>query len=393
MDRKKLPLAFGILSINLLAMSGSVVGTAIAAIAKSFPTEPISKVQLISTIPQIGSVIATLIFAWLVYHLTRKDTGMLAILLVGIGGIVPAFWHSSLNAILACMVLLGLGVGLITNIGPILVQEHFDGEERATVMGWQMGFNNIGMMAITFIGGILGAKNWHYLFWAFLISFIIMVIFYFMVPRDKRVKEDISTKSDKPSLWAAFKHINGWIYMILVITFFVSLIITAFMANESIVLSIKGHGTGYTAAITAIGNVGGIITAALLGKIRKFTKAYTMAWGFIAFFIAFICILLPNNFIFHIIGNVFSGVGIVMINATIPFLLSSLADKHSFPVVIAMNTFISSIAGAIAPLILAFIHIPAGDGQYIFGLSASILIGVLLMVFRVGHRIRKSFTN
>ncbi|MDN3537157.1 hypothetical protein QPX96_05305 [Limosilactobacillus fermentum] len=80
MDKKKVSLAVGILSANLLVMSTSAVGAAIAAIAKSFPKEPISKVQMLSTIPQLGQVVATLLFAWLTYHMTRKNVGLLAIL-------------------------------------------------------------------------------------------------------------------------------------------------------------------------------------------------------------------------------------------------------------------------------------------------------------------------
>ena len=38
MTKKKVILALGILSMNLLLMSGSVVGAAIAAIAASFPS-------------------------------------------------------------------------------------------------------------------------------------------------------------------------------------------------------------------------------------------------------------------------------------------------------------------------------------------------------------------
>ncbi|MDN3537156.1 MFS transporter [Limosilactobacillus fermentum] len=66
--------------------------------------------------------------------------------------------------ILGCMILLGFGIGIISNVGPVLVQEHFDGEERATVMGWQIGFNNVGMMVLTAVGGALGASNWRNLF-------------------------------------------------------------------------------------------------------------------------------------------------------------------------------------------------------------------------------------
>ena len=135
MNKKKIPLAIGILSMNLLLMSASVVGAAIAAIAKSFPKEPISKVQMLSTIPQLGQVIATLIFTWLTYIMTRKNISLVAILFVIVGGLIPAFYNSNLNIILACMIAIGFGTGLISNVGPVLLQEHFEGETRATVMG------------------------------------------------------------------------------------------------------------------------------------------------------------------------------------------------------------------------------------------------------------------
>lgn len=388
MDKKKVSLAVGILSANLLVMSTSAVGAAIAAIAKSFPKEPISKVQMLSTIPQLGQVVATLLFAWLTYHMTRKNVGLLAILFAGVGGIIPAIWNSSLNMILGCMILLGFGIGIISNVGPVLVQEHFDGEERATVMGWQIGFNNVGMMVLTAVGGALGASNWRNLFWIFAVAFVILIFFYIMVPQDQRAKE---VKSDgKQSFWASFKGLSGYVWIILLITFLMSIIMTAFMANQSIVLASKGHGTGYTAIVTAIGNIGGIITALCLGYIRKLTKRDTMAWGFVAFCLSFICILFSNNVVMHVIGNMFSGVGIVMVNATIPFMLSILADKSRFPVVISMNTLVSSIAGAVTPIILAALSIGAGVAQYYLGAILSVALAALLLVLRIGTKIEKA---
>ena len=93
MNRKKISLAVGILSANLMVMSTSAVGSAIAAIAKSFPSEPVSKVQMMSTIPQFGQIIATLIFAWLTYHMSRKNIGVLALVSAGIGGFLPAVFE------------------------------------------------------------------------------------------------------------------------------------------------------------------------------------------------------------------------------------------------------------------------------------------------------------
>ncbi len=386
MNRKKISLAVGILSANLMVMSTSAVGSAIAAIAKSFPSEPVSKVQMMSTIPQFGQIIATLIFAWLTYHMSQKNIGVLALVSAGIGGFLPAVLNSNLNVMLASMLILGFGIGLIANVGPVLVQEHFDGEERATVMGWQIGFNNVGMMAFTAIGGVLGAHNWTHLFWIFLFSFVIMLFFIVMVPNDSKVQRAV----DEKKAGSGLKGINGYVWIVLIVTLVMSLIMTSFMANESIVLAAKGHGTSYTAMVTAVGNVGGIFTALFLSYIRKLTRHDTMAWGFVAFCLSFVLIMFTNNVFCHVLGNIFSGVGIVMINATVPFSLSILASKTQFPVVISINTFVSAIAGGMAPILLAFCHLNAGMSQYVFGTVTSIAVAVLMLVFRVGTRISKA---
>lgn len=388
MNKKKIPLVIGILSMNLLLMSTSAVSAAIAAIAKSFPTEPISKVQMISSIPQLGQVIATVIFSWLAFRLTRKNLGLIAVFVVALFGLLPAIYPNSLNLILAAMVLVGFGIGLTSNIVPILLQEHFEGEERATVMGWSVGVNNVGMMAFTAIGGALGGSDWRNLFWVYAVSVLIFLLVFFLVPQDSKVT---ATKADgekqTASFWATLKSLSGYVYLIYIVTFAVSLAMMTFMANQSILLAGYGQGTAYTGIVTAIGNVGGIATAMGLKYIRKMTKTNTMAWGFIAMTLSFVCIAFSQNVILHVLGNMFSGAGIVMINATIPYELSVLSNQQQFTVAISMNTFVSAVAGVLAPIILAAIKIPAGYTSFMAGMSLSIVIAVLLFLSRLGKRI------
>lgn len=390
MTKKKIALAFGILSMNLLLMSGSVVGAAIAAISKSFPTEPISKVQMLSSIPQLGQLVATLLFTWLTYKLTRKNIGLVAVAFVAVSGLLPAFYNSSLNIILACMVVFGFGLGLISNVVPVLLQEYFDGEERATVMGWSMGFSNIGMMASTAIGGVLGGTNWRNLFWIYAIAVVIFVAIYALLPKGTKLTAVDKDSKNKTSLLQSVKGLSGYVYVILIVSFVMSLVMMTFMSNQSIVLAAKGEGTAYTALVTAIGNVGGILTAFGLKYIRKMTRKDTMAWGFVALALSFMFVVFFSNPVMHILGNMFSGAGIVMVNATIPFELSVLANKKQFPIVIAMNTLMTSIAGVSAPIILAALNISAGDASFIIGMGLSIVIAALLLVLRFGSRVDKA---
>ncbi|MBO0458547.1 MFS transporter [Enterococcus hulanensis] len=389
MNKKKISLAVGILSMNLLLMSGTVVGAAIAAISKSFPQEPISKVQMLSSIPQLGQLAATLVFTWLTYKLTRKNIGVVSVAIVAISGLLPVFYNSSLNIILACMVALGFGLGLISNVGPVLLQEHFDGEERATVMGWAVGFNNLGMMGFTAIGGMLGSANWKNLFWVYGAAIIILLVVLVLVPKDRKLSETEVSNQKNISFGKTVKSLNGYVYVMLIVTFVTSLCLMIFLANQSLLLASKGNGTAYTAMVTALGNVGGICTAFGLKYIRKLTKTDTMAWGFVAFALSYICIVFFNNPVLHIAGNMFSGMGIVMVNATIPYELSILANHQQFPVAIAMNTLIASVAGFLAPMLLAATKISAGANSYIAGIVISGITAVVLLITRLGSRIEK----
>lgn len=390
MNKKKLTMAFGILSMNLLLMSGSVVGAAIAAIAKSFPSEPITKVQLLSSISQLGQIAATLLFTWLTYQLTKKNIGLVSVAIVAISGMIPIFFNGSLNIILACMVGLGFGLGLISNVGPVLLQEHFEGEERASVMGWAVGFNNIGMMAFTGIGGVLGGSDWRNLFWIYGLAILVFLVVFFVVPQDTKSVTAKQKGEESVPFLTTLKNVNGLVYIIYCITFILSLILMSFLANQSILLAAKGNGTTYTALVTALGNIGGILTAFGLHYIRKMTKADTMAWGFVAFALSFTFVVFFNNMPCHILGNMFSGMGIVMVNATIGYELSILADRKQFPIVISMNTLTSSIAGTLAPMILAALKIAPGESSFITGLILSLVMAVLLLVTRFGSRVEKS---
>ena len=210
-----------------------------------------------------------------------------------------------------------------------------------------------------------------------------------LVPKDRKLSEEEVSNQRSISFGKTVKSLNGYVYVMLIVTFVTSLCLMIFMANQSILLASKGNGTAYTAMVTALGNVGGICTAFGLKYIRKFTKTDTMAWGFVAFALSYLCIVFFNNPVLHIAGNMFSGMGIVMVNATIPFELSILANHQQFPVAIAMNTLISSLAGFAAPILLAATKISAGANSYLAGIVISGLMAVVLLITRLGNRIEK----
>lgn len=391
MNKKQILKAIGILSMNLLLMLVTTVTSAIASIARSFPKEPISKVQLLGSISNLGGIVATALFAYLAFKMTRKNLGLLAIAIVGIAGIIPAVYNNNLNLILACMVLTGFGTGTITNVVPVLLQENFEEEARATAMGWSAGVTNIGMMIFTALGGYLGRTNWRNLFWVFGLAFIVFALAFFLVPQDKKLESVNKVKSNvkKDSFWLLLKHFNGYVYFLYLINFLLSLAMMTFLANQSILLFAQGKGTAYVAMVTSLGNIGGIITAAFLTYIRKFTKTDTIAYGFIAFALSFICIVFSSNFVLHIIGNAFSGMGIVLVSATASYEMSILTDKKQFPLAVSINTLLGSLAGMFVPILLAAVKIAPGHDSFIAGIVISVVTAGILFITRFGVRVEK----
>ncbi|MGM0168552.1 hypothetical protein IGI39_004307 [Enterococcus sp. AZ135] len=73
----------------------------------------------------------------------------------------------------------------------------------------------------------------------------------------------------------------------------------------------------------------------------------------------------------------------------IPFELSILANHQQFPVAIAMNTLISSLAGFAAPILLAATKISVGANSYLAGIVISGLMAVVLLITRLGNRVEK----
>lgn len=392
MTKRQILKAIGILSMNLLLMLGTAVTSAIAAIARSFSTEPISKVQLLGSIPQLGQIISTIFFAYLTFKMTRKNLGLMAILFVTIGGLIPAFYSSSLNLILACMVLVGFGTGTITNVVPVLLQENFAGEARATTMGWATGVTNVGMMIFTALGGILGNSNWRNLFWIYGLGLVVFALALFLIPQDQKLastNQNESNDAKKMGFWLLLKHLSGYVYVLYLVNFMLSIAMMTFLSNQSIVLAGQNKGTAYVAMVTALGNIGGIITAAFLTYIRKFTRDDTIAWGFIAFALSFICIIFSSNVILHIIGNAFSGMGIVLVNATAPYEMSILTDQKQFPLAVSINTLIGSLAGMFVPVLLAAVKIAPGRDSFLAGIAVSVITALVLLLTRFGSRVKK----
>ncbi len=376
----KMKTRIGVVSMATLAMSGGIAGSAIAAIAKSFPNTPISTIQLLTTLPGLGSLLITLIAGRMAMNISKKKLVLLGVALVTLGGVIPAFWNGSIIGLLACSLVLGMGVGFISTINPMLLTEYFEGEDRSSMMGINNGMTSLGTTILTAAGGFLGAKNWHNLYWVYVFGLVVFLLVLFLLPNDKPVAANTKT-GEKESTWQILKSLNSNIIWIYLAVFILGVAYTAYMANLSIIISAKNlGGTAVTGMISAVGNFVGIFAGLGFKYVRKVTKPNTLAAGFMFLLITLALTYFSSNVIVLGIASAFAAITMVTVMPTATFMLSMLSEPKQIPAVMSVFAFINGLSSAIAPKLIGWLHVPAGAPSFVFAGALALVVVVLLLV-------------
>ncbi|MPM32710.1 hypothetical protein SDC9_79275 [bioreactor metagenome] len=389
---KKTKLKIGILSMTLLNMSALVITSAFGAIMASFPEEPISKIQMIGTIPGLGSMLITLVVGVLAMRIPKKILALIGILCVALGGLLPLAFHTTVNALLVCALIMGIGLGFIGTINPMLISMYFEGEERGSLMGVGTAINSIGLMVMMIIGSTLGAKNWENTYLVFLLALLIFFVVMLFLPLDK-----VETKGDhtaqmqgpqaKTSLLTVIKDINKYVIWVSLLAFAVSFLYTIYPSNLSLVVAEKNFGgTAITGLVNALGTVGGLIAGFTISRINRILKDKSIATGFILLALSYLLVCYAQNFVMMVLGAGLSGIAMAMIYSTIPFYVSIIAKPFQIAIAMSIFQFLNGLGGIISPIVLAALGVASGQSAVLFGAICCFVIGVGLIVINFGKK-------
>lgn len=379
----------GILCMSILSMSGLVITSAFSAIIAAFPGEPISKIQMIATIPSLGALITTLFIGVLATKIPKKILALLGIFAVGLGGLLPIVFHESINALLVCSLIMGIGLGFIATINPMLLSINFEGEERASLMGKGTAVTSLGAIILMMGGGFLGSQNWSNTYYIFLITILIFFLVMLFLPLDK-IEKDFTAEhgGKKMNLMQTMGNLNKYVFLISILAFVMSFIYTVYPTNLSIVVSGKGiGGTSMTGIINAVGTVGGFLAGMNLKYINRAVKDKILGIGFLFLASTFILVLLFDSVFIMLLGAILSGLAMVMIMSTIPYYVSVVVRPFELAIAMSIFTFMNSLGGIISPMVLSWLGISFGNQAFLFAGIASAVIGVVCLAAQLGKRV------
>lgn len=378
----------GIYSLGMLSMAALAIMSSIALIMADFPDASATEVQQLMAIPNLMAIIVALIFSWLANKFPRKLIAVAAPLFIAVGGLLPVVVNGGLPFLLVCSAILGVGVGLISNITQVLINDLVSPEKRQAAMGQYMIFVNIGSVILTTGGGMLAANGWrdNYLIYALAIPVLIAVaIFIPMYKADIPEPAQQDASAEKPKLGVAPFVIAG-IVMALSLTY------NVFPNNVSLI--ILGNNLGDAAMVgivNSLGTVGGILAGATLDKFPRGFQQRSLGICLIMNGLALLAIAFAGNLVVIAVASFFIGFALATGFSQSPFVLSLSVNPMVFPMAMSIYSIGNSLGGTISPTLVNAISGSVFSGSaadcFIVGAVIAIAVGVIFLLTRFQAKI------
>jgi MFS family permease len=314
-----------IMSIFFIAMGIGTITPALQTIMEAFPDLSVSTIYLVSTLPSLIVIPATL-FAGAVLgsKMKYKTIASLGILLFVVGGVAPVF-ASDFTVVLIERAVFGIGLGLISPLGNALVLGVYGEDKRAAMLGMGTLMMNIGGIVLQFLGGSLAGISWNMAFWPHALGILSFVLVLLFLPEPPQMV--VPEGAEKPKV-----KIPGSIWLIALL-FGISMFITyPILMGMSSWLSLNEVGGSTTSALViAMFTVGGMIGGALFAPAYKALKRFIVGATLCMVAVGIAMIIFIPNLISIIIGCTLVGIAFSMMMPAVFMIVGMITDPQAIP--------------------------------------------------------------
>lgn len=225
------------------------------------------------------------------------------------------------------------------------------------------------------LGGYLASINWHYCFFAYLVSVImfVAVILWLPEPPKKAQAEGISEKVKLPS----------FVYIYAIIILLYEAFVFSIVTNNAVVIVGEGLGSpvqvGYSLTLFTAGS---FAAGLLFASIRKVFKDKTITFSFLLSAIGFFVCLVPNSLAMIILGTTIVGFGIGFATVAAIAKLSSMVYPNMTTTLTSTFIFFVGLGQFLQPFVFAGIErgFHQGPGRFAFLISAVVIAGIAIIM-------------
>ena len=304
-----------IIAMQFITMGTVGIAPALAQIGAAFPDKAVEEIQLLMSLPSLGTVIASLVAVPVAARLGRRKSVILGLIVFCVTGLMPCFVESW-GLIILSRFGIGVGCGFVNPLNTAAIFSLFDKDEEIdTLLGWQQIGNDIGYIIMAMACGYLTLLGWRYAFAVHAVGIISLVLTIIYFPDDSQGKAAPADNNKS----AGKTHVTGAaIFWLLFVLVFEGTLHT-FSMNISYLVTETGAGDSVLAGYAStLMTVGGAIIGLFFGKFSKVLGRFTLGVGVCIDVLAFFCLktLTASTPYFALIGGFLVGFGMVIVFST-----------------------------------------------------------------------------
>lgn len=293
---------FTILAMAFFGMGVGTITPALNAIFVQFSDLPITTLLLVSTLPSLTVIPATLIAGSVAGSKVKYRTlAVLGMTLFVLGGVAPYF-ATDFSVILIERAVFGIGLGIMSPLANSLVMGVYEGDKVATMTGMVTLAMNIGGMVLQFMGGYFAAIGWNYSFLPHALGIISLLLVIFFLPEPAQAPVTAETQK------APKEKLPVKLFIIVLVYGIYTLSVYPMLVNMSTLIVERGMGTTATAGIVlALLTIGGMVAGSVFGKLFKISGRFIMAVGYALAAIGFALVVFASNIALLSVGVFIEG--------------------------------------------------------------------------------------
>lgn len=375
--KNPLVLKLVILAIALQEIGGGAASPVLASIMAAYPNVNPTHIMLIQTMPSITTMIMAPICGKLADYIPKRTLSLAAVTLFIVSGVAPAFMDN-LVLIYIARAFLGVAIGMAITLVVSLVADFFDGNERAAMMGYVQTVGSLGGMYFQLAGGFLGAIDWHYAFYAYLVTILVLVFTYVALPEPPKKTMPVLDSADASAKSSPTKRFTLPSYLLFFSFFMIQMLIIVLVTNTSVMIANEGYGDAADAgiALTAM-TLGGLIASTCYGQIYKLLKKFSIPPLIGLMAIGYFIIYFANGLTMIYVGSFITGLGVASAVSGSYQKMSLLVPPAATTFAMSLMVFFQGLGNFIEPFVferlLAVLNMSIGR-------QAFIVAGVILAV-------------
>lgn len=373
-----------LLSISLVLTSASAISAVIPMMLNQFPGVSSSLIESVVTIPSFSMMLFVLLSGPISSRMGKKNTVLLGLLLVVIGGILPML-TTNITWILALRLVLGAGLGMFNSLAVSLISDFFEGDERAQLVGFQSAVQGLGSSLATFVAGQLALIDWPFAFLCYAITIPIALLFFFIIPVPEREEPTVSS--------IGTGHRGGGISLSVLglgaaLFLFMTFIMIVYTKTGIMIAEKSMPNAGFLGTALTLFSLSTMIAGFLFGRIYKWFRNYAPFISSLLTATGFVLLWFAQSVTMVTVAMLIIGFSFALFIPYIFTILTKIVPKGSETISISIAMVGSNLGAFASPYIIKLVGVLSGNETASFSFLVSAIVFMIAALLCLGITIR-----